>query len=169
VAQESAVSIDIIEAREPLHLDTVRSLFREYFQSLAIDHGLEISYQGIDDELATLPGDYAPPQGRLVLAVLSSRSVGCAALRPLAPTVCELKRMYVPPLYRAQGVGRALALALIQQAREIGYIRVRLDTATFLTAAMRLYESLGFRPMAPYNEIPEHLRRVAVHMELELT
>ena len=160
--------MEIIAANEPSELDTVKALFREYFQSLAIDHGLEISYQGIDDELTTLPGDFAPPHGRLVLAVQSGQAVGCAGLRPLSPTVCELKRMYVPPPHRGHGVGKALALTLIHEAREIGYRQMRLDTATFLTAAMKLYESLGFRPIAPYNEMPEDLRRVAVHMELDL-
>ena len=160
--------MEIIEVKTPAELDQIKDLIREYYEFLRTDHDLDISYQGIEAELASLPGKYAPPEGRLLLAFLSGRAVGCALLRPLDPGVCELKRMYVLPEARGQGAGRALALYLIQEAKAIGYQRMRLDTGTFLSAALKLYESLGFQPIAPYNEVPENLRQVAVFMEISL-
>jgi GNAT superfamily N-acetyltransferase len=158
----------IIEVQTPTEIEQIKHLFREYYQFLAREHGLDISYQGIEDELASLPGNYSAPKGRLILAVEANQPVGCAALRPINEQVCELKRMYVLPQYRGQGVGRALAKALIEDARQIGYYLMRLDTGNFLTSAIKLYESLGFKQIEPYNEIPEEIRKIAIFMELDL-
>ena len=147
-------------------------LFREYAASL----GVNLSFQDFDRELATLPGEYAPPTGRLFLAlvdvtdhlagsgreqprVVSSASFpsavsGCIALRKFADEICEMKRLYVRPQYRGHGAGRALADAVIQAAREIGYRHMRLDTLPQLTQAQALYCALGFREIPPYRHNP---------------
>jgi putative acetyltransferase len=160
--------IKIIEVQTQFELEQIKDLFRNYFQFLAHDHGLDISYQGIEDELANLSGKFAPPNGRLIMAITSEQAIGCAALRPIDERVCELKRMFVLPQYRGQGVGKALAKDLIEDARTIGYERMRLDTGNFLTAAIQLYESLGFRRIEPYNDVPEDIRKIAIFMELAL-
>ena len=160
--------IQIVEVQTASELEQVKDLFRAYFQFLAHDHGLDISYQGIEEELADLPGKFAPPDGRLIMAVIPEQAIGCAALRRIDPKVCELKRMFVLPQFRGQGAGKALALRLIEDAKTIGYECMRLDTGNFLTAAVKLYESLGFQRIEPYNEIPEDLRKIAIFMELRL-
>jgi GNAT superfamily N-acetyltransferase len=160
--------IQIIEVQTASELEQVKGLFRAYFQFLAHEHGLDISYQGVEEELAGLPGKFAPPDGRLIIAVMSEHAIGCAALRRIDQKACELKRMFVLPQFRGQGAGKALALKLIEDAKTIGYECMRLDTGNFLTAAIQLYGSLGFQPIEPYNEVPEDLRKIAIFMELWL-
>lgn len=161
--------IKIIQVQTDSELQQVKQLFREYYVFLANEHGLDISYQGIEDELANLPGKFAPPRGRLIMAITSEQSMGCAALRPIDRKVCELKRMFVSPQFRGQGVGKALARELIKDAQTIGYECMRLDTGNSLIAAIRLYESLSFQHIEPYGEVPEDIRKRAVFMELRLS
>lgn len=130
----------------------VKGLFQEYAESL----GFDLEFQGFAEELATLPGRYAPPAGRLLLATLDGAPAGCVALRPLERDVCEMKRLYVRPACRGHGVGRILARRIIDEAQSAGYRRMRLDTLPSMAAARRLYAEFGFRPILPYypNAVP---------------
>jgi ribosomal protein S18 acetylase RimI-like enzyme len=141
-------------ARFPDDLPELRALLREYADSIGVD----LSFQSFDAEMAGLPGDYAPPAGRLLIlerAVPEDNTVaGCVALRRLEDEVCEMKRLWVRPNHQGHGLGRALAMAIIDEARRAGYARMRLDTLPSMTSAIALYQSLGFRPIAPYRPNP---------------
>lgn len=148
---ESLLFAQVIEhVVSPEDVTAVHGLFVEYQESLGVD----LCFQGFDRELATLPGDYAPPGGCLLLAREDGTAVACVALRRLDPEACEMKRLYVQPLQRGTGLGRALAEAVIREARRIGYERMRLDTLPTMTEAAVLYERLGFREIEPYTENP---------------
>jgi len=151
----------IIEISAPDRLSTLRELFTEYAQAIAVD----LCFQGFDRELVELPGRYAPPAGRLLLALDGANAAGCVALRKIGDGICEMKRLYVRPACRGKGLGRALASDIIAAARQIGYERMRLDTLGSMKEAIALYQSLGFRRIAPYYDNPN---RCAVFMELEL-
>lgn len=127
-----------------------RRLLEQYEASLDVD----LRYQGFEEELAGLPGAYAPPRGRLLLAVDGSAPAGCVALRPLGDDVCEMKRLYVSPAARGRRIGRLLAETVIREARLIGYCRMRLDTLPSMKEALALYRALGFEEMAPYYASP---------------
>jgi putative acetyltransferase len=131
-------------------LAAARELFLEYVNALGVDLG----FQGFDAELAELPGRYAPPEGRLLLAWVEGELAGCAALRPLRPMTAEMKRLYVRPRFRGVAVGRCLAESIIAEAHSIGYRSIRLDTLPSMDAARRLYQSLGFREIQPYTPNP---------------
>lgn len=131
-------------------LADVRTLFREYADSLGID----LSFQGFEEELAALPGDYGSPLGRLLVGVKDGEAVACVGLRPYGERDCELKRLYVRPAGRGAGLGRLLTLAAIDAARELGYERMLLDTLPSMAAARALYHSLGFEEVEPYRYNP---------------
>ncbi len=136
-------------------------LFRAYAAELPIT----LDFQGFDDELASLPGAYAPPAGALWLAWSGDWAVGCGGLRPLGAGRAEIKRLYVDPAWRGQGLGRQLAGCLVASARELGYRAVRLDTLAGMAAALRVYRELGFHPIAAYYANPHP---GTVYLELDL-
>lgn len=146
------------QAASPADIALARALFVEYAASLDVD----LCFQGFDHELATLPGAYAPPAGRLLLAGEPGAAFGCIALRPLEwhsdhpskPLTGEVKRLYVQPAQRTGGWGRRLAAVLIDDARAIGYRELKLDTLDWMTPARKLYARLGFRECAPYYANP---------------
>ncbi len=143
---------EIRPAEFPQDLDVVRSLFREYAESLNVD----LCFQDFDSELASLPGKYGAQKGRLMLAWSGAEAVGCVALRPLDGVTCEMKRLYVRPQARGGRLGRRLAERICEEARLAGYSRICLDTIPSMTAAIKLYASLGFKLTDPYvfNPVP---------------
>jgi GNAT superfamily N-acetyltransferase len=153
---------ELAEARAPEDVAQVRRLFRAYAEWLELD----LCFQNFERELADLPGCYAPPAGRLLVARVGGEVVGCVGLRPLEPAVCEMKRLWVEPGFGGRGIGRALAERIVAEARAIGYRRMRLDTIPGrMPAAQHLYAALGFREIPPYYDNP--LPGV-VMLELEL-
>jgi len=134
---------------EPL-LSQAREIFREYQLSLGID----LCFQDFEQELSTLPGKYAPPQGRLYLAYIDGTLAGCIALRSFMEEQCEMKRLYVRPQFRGKNIGRLLANRIIADAKKIGYRQIYLDTLGTMTAAQELYRSLGFREISEYRFNP---------------
>jgi len=146
--RDATTADDVVQAR---------ALFVEYAQWLGVD----LCFQGFDEELATLPGAYAPPRGRLLLADAAGEAFGCIALRPLDAVdpgadagIGEVKRLYVRPSARNAGWGRRLAERLVADARAIGYAELKLDTLDWMHGARALYAALGFRTCAPYYENP---------------
>ena len=137
-------------AETPEDLQTVRILFQEYQASLDLDLG----FQGFPSEVQGLPGPYAPPGGRLLLARWNGEPVGCIALRPFEGAHCEMKRLYVRPSGRGLGVGRALVARILEEARAIGYAEVLLDTLPTMAEAQGLYLAFGFRDIPPYRPNP---------------
>jgi putative acetyltransferase len=154
--------LKFVQAEAPTQIAQVRELFVEYAQSL----GFSLCFQNFDKELAALPGDYAAPKGRLLLAEYDGQAAGCVALHKLDSRICEMKRLYLRPQVRGKGMGRALADRIIAEARQIGYRRMRLDTVEpLMKDAVAMYRKLGFKEIAPYRENPI---AGAMYMELEL-
>jgi putative acetyltransferase len=152
----------IAQAESLVQIAAVRELFLEYAQSL----GFSLCFQSFDAELAGLPGDYAPPHGRLLLAQYEDLIAGCVALHKLEPGICEMKRLYLRPQFRGKGLGRALADQIIAEARQIGYERIRLDTVEpVMKDAVAMYRRIGFQEIAPYRVNPI---AGALYMELRL-
>ncbi|EDV19606.1 uncharacterized protein TRIADDRAFT_7695, partial [Trichoplax adhaerens] len=129
----------------PDDLDEIRCLFREYRKFVDVD----TCCKGFQQVLRNLPGKYAPPQGRLLLALDQGNVAGCVGLREVEPGICEMKHLYVRPKFQGKKFGRALAETVIQEARNIGYTRMRLDTLKELKAALSLYKSLDFKQVHP--------------------
>jgi len=154
--------LNIIQAASPAQIEQTRELFLEYAKSL----GFSLCFQNFDQELAGLPGHYAPPKGRLLLAEYEGQLAGCVALRELDAGICEMKRLYVRPPARGKGLGRAIAEHLIAEARNMGYARMRLDTVEpVMHDAVAMYRRLGFREIPPYCKNPI---AGALYMELSL-
>jgi putative acetyltransferase len=167
--------VSFAQASSPVQISQARELFLEYEKSL----GFSLCFQNFDKELAELPGDYAPPTGRLLLAEYDGQIAGCVALHKFATKdnsnaasevvdydVCEMKRLYLRPQFRVKGLGRALADRIIADARQIGYLRMRLDTVEpVMKDAVAMYRKIGFEEIAPYraNPMPGTL-----YMELKL-
>lgn len=142
--------IRVASTQNPEELDAVRGLFREYAGALQVD----LCFQHFEEELGQLPGEYAPPRGCLLLASVRGIVAGCCALRPLDSVdyanACEMKRLYVRPAFRGLGLGRRLAEALLEHARQAGFDCVLLDTLDDMEAARGLYDGLGFEEIPPY-------------------
>ena len=140
----------ILEVRTKEDLLKIQNLFEEYAASLAIN----LDFQGFDEELAALPGEYAPPDGCLLLAQWKGQTAGCVGLRKFSPSICEMKRLYTKPQFRGLGIGRAMCEEVIGWARRSDYERMRLDTLPSMEEAKDLYRSLGFREIEPYRFNP---------------
>lgn len=155
-------AFSIYPAESPEHIAEARRLLVEYAGSL----GFSLCFQDFDKELEALPGAYAPPDGRLLLAEDGGEVAGCVALRRLDSDTAEMKRLYVAPKFRGKGLGRALAKRVIQEARGIGYRRMRLDTVEpVMKSAVSMYRDFGFREIEPYTKNPI---AGALYMELTL-
>lgn len=154
--------MNLVQAQSSKDIEHARRLFKEYAAWLQID----LCFQNFEKELAELPGEYAAPSGRLFLARTDNRIAGCVAMRKIGEGICEIKRLFVRPEFRGQGLGRQLVDAVIREAKEIGYERMRLDTLPpKMNDAIALYRSLGFKEIAAYyrNPVPG-----AKFMELDL-
>jgi putative acetyltransferase len=153
----------IVQAQSQAEIEQVRELFAEYVAWLEIN----LCFQNYEKELAELPGDYAPTTGRLLLALNEDGvAAGCAAMRDLGNGVCEMKRLFVRPAFRGQGLGRQLAEMILEEARSIGYQRIRLDTLSGkMDPAIAMYREFGFKDIPPYYDNPV---QGAAFMELEL-
>lgn len=148
-------------ARLPDEIPLVKGLFQEYADSLSF----ELDFQDFREELETLPGKYGAPKGCILVAKENGETVGCVAVRPLGSEICEMKRLYVKPAHRGRRVGRELAMAIIEEARRLGYRAMRLDTDVSMKEALTLYRALGFQPIEAYcyNPLPG-----AMYFELKL-
>lgn len=145
-----SVMPELTQAHSADEIEIVRNLLREYQQALGVD----LSFQGFEAELASLPGSYAPPSGRLLLARHAGTPVGCVALQRIDAARAEMKRLYVPPSARGLGIGRKLVAQILAEAQAIGYSDVVLDTLPNMLEAQRLYEQFGFRDIQPYRPNP---------------
>src|SRR5579863_3859531 len=153
---------DIHQAETRAQVAQAIELFLEYAQSL----GFSLCFQGFDKELAELPGDYAPPDGRLLLVEFEGQIAGCVALHRFDQRICEMKRLYLRPEFRGEGLGRVLVKRIIAEARSIGYERMRLDTVEpVMKDAVAMYRRFGFREIAPYRVNP---MAGTIYMELDL-
>ena len=158
----SIEKLEIKPAESSSQIEAIRELFLEYGRSLSFS----LCFQSFDKELAGLPGDYGPPEGRLLLATQDGGAVGCVALHKLESEICEMKRLYVRPQFRGKGLGKILAEKVIAEARQAGYKHLRLDTVeSEMRAAVAMYRRLGFREIKPYRANP---MESALYMELQL-
>lgn len=166
------VMIEIVEANTKEFIEAAKKLIREYAQSLEFDLG----FQDFDKEMENFPGEYALPRGCLYIAMDENQPIGCVALRDLGQGICEMKRLYVKPLFRGQKVGKLLAEVIIKTARDMGYNYMRLDTIPSMKHANMLYNTLGFKQIAPYRFNPIegatffelNLKKESIHAKAEI-
>jgi len=143
--------IEFVFAEEPAQIDDARTIFREYEKWL----GLDLCFQNFEEEMRTLPGKYAPPEGRLILAYKDGELAGGIALRKIEDGICEMKRLFLREIARGSGIGSELIERLIAEARKIGYTKMRLDTfPPKMGKAVKLYEFHGFYEIPPYYDNP---------------
>ncbi len=154
-------AINIVSADNKDDIESARQLFLEYAKSLNFD----LCFQGFDEELKNLPGDYSSPEGELLLAYSEGKLAGCIAFRKFENDICEMKRLYLRNEFRGQGIGRQLTVRVINDAKKIGYKKMRLDTLPSMKEAIKLYKDLGFKEINPYRYNP--IEGVC-YMELEL-
>jgi len=147
---DSVAELELIHAASVDGVRIAQELFREYQRAIDVD----LCFQDFERELASLPGDYACPGGRLLLGKVGDEIAGCVALRRLSNTISEIKRLFVRPAFQVRGLGRQLARAIIEEARSIRYKTLRLDTLPKMTEAQALYRSLGFKPIPAYTFNP---------------
>ena len=166
--------VQVTDATSPTQLDDVRSLMRSFEGWHRVRHAAYLDLidayfdpAAYEDELRALPGKYQAPFGALLLATVDSKPAGCVAMRPIDDGCCEMKRMFVYPQFHGQGVGRALAEAVVQRGRAAGFRAMRLDTGVLQVEAIGLYESLGFQRIAPYYKAPQVMADAMVFMELQ--
>lgn len=174
-AEQDVRTIEIFRAATAKQLDDVRALLRAFVAWHRERHIEQIDLidryfdaNEFEAELAGLPGKYSPPKGRLLLALKDDQPAGCVALRDLGENISEMKRMFLPVQFRGQGIGRALTHRLLLEARAAGYERIRLDTSHRQKEALSLYESVGFKRIAPYYPLPQEMQDWLVFMELKL-
>jgi len=144
-------SPSFVQALSQSELESARELFREYEASI----GISLCFQNFEKELADLPGKYSPPSGRLLLAYIDNQLAGCIALRKHDPDTCEMKRLFLRAGFRGMGLGKALVVKIIDEAKSIGYKRLCLDTIPGkMDSAIALYEAIGFQDISPYYDNP---------------
>jgi GNAT superfamily N-acetyltransferase len=175
VGEPTTKMLEIVTATNRYQLDSVQNLIRTFVDWHRQRHYEDIALidqyfdaKAFEEELETLPGKYAPPKGRLLLALSAGQPAGCVALRKIDAQTCEMKRMFVYPRFQGRGVGRALAEAILHEAKMAGYSTMRLDTSVQQIEALQLYQSLGFKTIDPYYELSPELSRWLVFMELSL-
>ncbi|HEX9912216.1 MAG TPA: GNAT family N-acetyltransferase [candidate division Zixibacteria bacterium] len=156
------MSLKFVWVESAKQLGQIKELFIEYTSSLNFD----LCFQNFDKELAGLPGDYAPPDGCLLLAEYETKTAGCVALRKFSEGICEMKRLYVKPEFKGKGIGRGLAVTIIEEVRKLGYSKMLLDTVPSMKEAIALYRSLGFKEIEPYRPNPV---KGAIFMELDMS
>lgn len=142
--------MEIQEATTPTQFARAKALIEEYVAEIGVD----LTFQGYEEELARFPGEFSPPYGAVLLATERAEPIGVVTLRRFSDTVAEMKRLYVRPEGRRRGLGTALGRAIVEKATALGYDRIRLDTLPTMTAAIRMYESLGFKEIPPYRYNP---------------
>ncbi len=172
---QNAEAIQILQASTPEHFEQIRKLIREFVRWHLQRHLEDIELineyfdsKGFEEELASLPGKYSNPRGRLLLALYEDQPAGCVALKEIDAQTCEMKRMFVYTQFHGKGIGYALAKAIIDEARAIGYSSMKLDTSFRQVEALKLYESFGFKKTNAYYDLPEKMRNWLVFRELQL-
>jgi len=159
---DSQMTFTITQAASDPDIELLRMLFKEYEQSI----GVSLCFQNFDQELARLPGDYAPPSGRLLLVRVEDQIAGCVALRKFGNSTCEMKRLYLRPDFRGKGLGEQIVDTIIQEAKQIGYSKMRLDTIPGrMDQAIKLYRAIGFKDIPAYYNSPF---TDTLYMELDL-